>query len=116
MKKTNPLTYVSKDIAKFDTQNPIVEEILQQTQKIDLDNLSSIKHIEIRERLDQLRNDTYYKNDNRLDHIVMTMIFLTFHLHHLFLVILIHLIYHQLQILHHCLIIGIQVSRMKMMI
>ena len=64
MKKPNPVTYVSKDIAKFDTRYPIVEEILKQTQKIDLDNLSSIKHIEIRERFDKLRNDRY-KNDNR---------------------------------------------------
>ena len=35
------------------------------TQKIDLDNLSSIKDIEVRRRLDKLRNKWYYKNDNQ---------------------------------------------------
>ena len=129
MKKPNPVDYVFKDIAKLDTQNPIVDDILKQTQKIDLDNLSSIKDTEIRERLDKLRNDRYYKNDNRPpppgiptptpgpndDHLIMTMIFLTFHLHHFLLIILIHLIYHQLQILHHCLIIANQILRMMIM-
>ena len=65
MKKSNLVDYAFKDIGKFDTQNPIVGEILKQTQKIDLDNLSSIKYIKIMERLDKLWNDRYHKNDNR---------------------------------------------------
>ena len=64
MKKSNTVDYVFKDIAKFDTQNPIVGDLLKQTQNIDLDHLSSIKDIEIRERLDKLRNDRCHKNDN----------------------------------------------------
>ena len=31
MKKPNPADYVFKDIAKFDTQNPIAGDILKQT-------------------------------------------------------------------------------------
>ena len=64
MKKPNPADYVFKDIAKFDTQNPIAGDILKQTQKTDLENLPSIKDTEVWERLDKLRNDRY-KNDNR---------------------------------------------------
>ena len=127
MKKSNTVDYVFKDIAKFDTQNPIVGDLLKQTQNIDLDHLSSIKDIEIRERLDKLRNDRYYKNDNRPPPPGIPPPiseprppkddndFLTFHLHHLLLIILVHLIYHQLHILQHCLIIGIKILRMKMM-
>ena len=64
MKKPNPDDYVFKDIAKFDTQNPIAGDILKQTQKTDSENLPSIKDTEVWERLDKLRNDRY-KNDNR---------------------------------------------------
>ena len=64
MKKLNPVENIFKDIAKFDTQNPVVRNILKQTQKIDLNNLPSIKDIEIRERLDKLRDDRCYKNDD----------------------------------------------------
>ena len=42
----------------------MVCDILKETQKVDLDNLPSIKGIEIREKLDKLRNDRYYKNHN----------------------------------------------------
>ena len=67
MKKPNPVDYVFKAIAKFDTQNTVVDDIIKQTQKIDLDNLSSIKDIEIKVRqIGQIkRNDRYYKNDNQ---------------------------------------------------
>ena len=58
------MEYIFKDIAKFDTQNPIVNDIIKQTQKLDLDTLPSIKDIEIRKRLDKLRNGRYYKNEN----------------------------------------------------
>ena len=64
MAKPNSEEYIFKDIAKFYTQNPIAADILKQTQKVDLDSLSWVKDIEIRERLDKLRNDRYYKNDN----------------------------------------------------
>ena len=51
---------------------------------------------------------------DRLDDLMMMMIFLAFHLHNLLLVILLHLIYHQLQILHHSLNIANQILRMMM--
>ena len=126
------MEYIYKDIAKFDTQNPIVNDIIKPTQKLDLDTLLSIKDIEIRERLDKLRNGSiikmridhllkvFYHQLQDLDHLdchylLMRMIFLTFHLHHIILIILIHLIYHQLQILHYCLTIANQILRMMIM-
>ena len=65
MKSPDRVEYIFKDIAKFDTQSPIVGDILKQSQKVYLDNLPSIKDIEIRNRLDKLKSDRYYKNDNR---------------------------------------------------
>ena len=53
MKKLNPVEYIFKDISKFDIQNLIVGDTSKQTQKVDLDNLPSIKDIEMRERLDK---------------------------------------------------------------
>ena len=53
MKKLNPVEYIFKDISKFDMQNLIVGDTSKQTQKVDLDNLPSIKDIEMRERLDK---------------------------------------------------------------
>ena len=53
MKKLNPVEYIFKDISKFDIQNLIVGDTPKQTQKVDLDNLPSIKDIEMRERLDK---------------------------------------------------------------
>ena len=53
MKKLNPVEYIFKDISKFDTHNLIVGDTSKQTQKVDLDNLPSIKDIEMRERLDK---------------------------------------------------------------
>ena len=34
MKKPNPVEYIFKNIAKFDSQNPIVGDIIKQTQKV----------------------------------------------------------------------------------
>ena len=34
MKKPNPVEYIFKDIAKFDSQNSIVGDIIKQTQKV----------------------------------------------------------------------------------
>ena len=53
MKKLNPVEYIFKDISKFDIQNLIVGDTSKQTQKVDLDNLPSIKDTEMRERLDK---------------------------------------------------------------
>ena len=64
MKKPNPVDYVFKDIAKFDTQNLAIGDLLKQTQKVDLDNLPSIKDIEIRGILERLKNDSFYSGNN----------------------------------------------------
>ena len=47
MKKLNPVENIFKDIAKFDTQNPVVHNMLKQTQKIDCMFLSC--HVRVSE-------------------------------------------------------------------
>ena len=64
MKEPNPVNYVFKDIAKLDTQNLAVGELLKQTQKVGLDNLPSIKDIEIRKKLERLKNDSFNSGNN----------------------------------------------------
>ena len=74
MKKTNPVELVFKDKAKFDTQNPVISELLKQTQK-DKDILNKfplIKDVENNERLNKVKsfnqNNNNNNNNNRRPH------------------------------------------------
>ena len=66
MQKPNPVGFVFRDIAKFDTQNPIIGNLLNQiqSQKLTyeqvnqyLGKLPSVKDRETHERLEKLRDN-----------------------------------------------------------
>ena len=73
MQKPSPVDFVFLDIAKFDTQNSIIDNLLNQIQSEKLTdeqvnqylgNLSSNKDIQIKERLEKLRKGNSFCKEN----------------------------------------------------
>ena len=81
MKKPNPIDVVFKDKAKIDTQNPVIGKLLSQIQtdknnkalQKQLENVPSIKDLQIAEKLEYLKqfnnNNNNNNNNDDSDHV-----------------------------------------------
>ena len=89
MQKPNPIDFVFRGIAKFDTQNPIIANLLNQIQSQKITDqlvndysgkIPSIKDKVIKERIENLKKELFL-----MIMMMMTVIFLEIYHHHLHL-------------------------------
>ena len=89
MQKPNPIDFFFRDIAKFDTQNPIIANLLNQIQSQKITDqlvndysgkIPSIKDKVIKERIENLKKEVFL-----MIMMMMMVIFLEIYHHHLHL-------------------------------